>query len=140
MSFVRGLGIERDQSHIRVCMTAQGRKDTQMDNLEDQLNELLSQSDRVSAELKREIYLVERADAAIRYLRAAREKTAHEVAGLLAQRAHQPPDVTSLADVSTTPTACASANAGTDDVPPKPFGPYDPHWDPQWPNKQNRAR
>lgn len=67
-------------------------KDHDMDNLENQLNELLAQSDRVSAELKREIYLVERADAAIRYLRAAREKTAHEVAGLLAARAGEEPD------------------------------------------------
>lgn len=103
-----------------------------MDNLEDQLNQLLSQSDRVSAELKREIYLVERADAAIRYLRAAREKTAHEVAGLLAQRSQEDPDIASLADVSTTPRASASAN----EIEPNPFGPYDPHW----PNRQNHRR
>ncbi len=103
-----------------------------MDNLEDQLNQLLAQSDRVSAELKREIYLVERADAAIRYLRAAREKTAHEVAGLLAQRPREPRDPASLADVSTVTSGPTTGN----DSEQNPFGPYDPHW----PNRQQRTR
>lgn len=104
-----------------------------MDNLEDQLNQLLAQSDRVSAELKREIYLVERADAAIRYLRAAREKTAHEVAGLLAQRSHDVHDTTAeLAEVSTMDVTTAD----THDPRPAAYGPYDPNW----PKSSNRHR
>ena len=55
-------------------------------DLEDQLNELISQSDRVAAELNREIFLIGRADAAINYLRVVREQTAMQVAGLLEQR------------------------------------------------------
>lgn len=91
-----------------------------MDNLEDQLNELLAQSDRVSAELKREIYLVERADAAIRYLRAAREKTAHEVAGLLANRSSEPLDSAAISD--------GSASPGDEEPSHTSYGPYDPRW------------
>ena len=112
-----------------------------MDNLEDQLNQLLAQSDRVSAELKREIYLVERADAAISYLRAAREKTAHEVAQLLSQRSGAPHDVSVYPPLSERASRSETASrfersSHYGDIPPtsggKPnyqsFGPYDPKW------------
>ncbi len=102
-------------------------KNTKMDNLEDQLNQLLAQSDRVSAELKREIYLVERADAAIRYLRDAREKTAHEVSALLAQRANDVPD--DMPQVSVLPEISGQDRATTQaPAEPQPFGPYNPKW------------
>jgi hypothetical protein len=58
-----------------------------MKNLEDQLNDLIAQGDRVSAELNRELYLIGRADAAISYLRLVREQTSQQVAALLEQRA-----------------------------------------------------
>ena len=58
-----------------------------MKDLEEQLNDLIAQSDRVSAELNHEVFLIGRADAAINYLRTVREQTAVQVAALLEQRA-----------------------------------------------------
>ena len=82
-------------------------------DLEDQLNELISQSDRVSAELNREIFLIGRADAAINYLRVVREQTAMQVAALLDQR-----------KVSTLPSLEKSDSIGSVNG----FGTYDPNW------------
>jgi len=84
-----------------------------MKDLEDQLNELVAQSDRVSAELNREIFLIGRADAAINYLRVVREQTATQVAALLEQR-----------KVSTLPPLDKSDTAH----PVNGFGTYDPNW------------
>ena len=82
-------------------------------DLEDQLNELISQSDRVSAELNREIFLIGRADAAINYLRVVREQTAMQVAGLLDQR-----------KVNTLPSLEKSDSINSVNG----FGSYDPNW------------
>lgn len=57
-----------------------------MKSLEEQLNHLIAESDRVAADLGRELYLIGRADAAISYLRNVREQTAVQVAALLEQR------------------------------------------------------
>ena len=84
-----------------------------MKDLEDQLNELVAQSDRVSAELNREIFLIGRADAAINYLRVVREQTAVQVAALLEQR-----------QVSTLP----SLEKAETIKPMNRFGIYDPSW------------
>lgn len=84
-----------------------------MKDLEDQLNELVSQSDRVSAELNREIFLIGRADAAINYLRVVREQTAVQLAALLEQR-----------KVGTLPSLENSEpNSAVNG-----FGTYDPNW------------
>jgi len=84
-----------------------------MKDLEDQLNELVSQSDRVSAELNREIFLIGRADAAINYLRVVREQTAVQLAALLEQR-----------KVGTLPALENSEPNGAANG----FGTYDPNW------------
>ncbi len=84
-----------------------------MKDLEDQLNELVAQSDRVSAELNREIFLIGRADAAINYLRVVREQTATQVAALLDQR-----------KVNTLP----SLEKAEPHSPANGFGTYDPSW------------
>jgi hypothetical protein len=84
-----------------------------MKDLEDQLNELVAQSDRVSAELNREIFLIGRADAAINYLRVVREQTAVQVTALLEQRT-----------VSTLPPLEKSETI----KPVNGFGIYDPSW------------
>ena len=84
-----------------------------MKDLEDQLNELVSQSDRVSAELNREIFLIGRADAAINYLRVVREQTAVQLAALLEQR-----KVGTLPSIENSESNSA-ANG---------FGTYDPNW------------
>jgi len=84
-----------------------------MKDLEDQLNELVSQSDRVSAELNREIFLIGRADAAINYLRVVREQTAVQLAALLEQR-----------KVGTLP----SLENSEPNSPVNGFGTYDPNW------------
>jgi len=84
-----------------------------MKDLEDQLNELVAQSDRVSAELNREIFLIGRADAAINYLRVVREQTAVQVAALLEQR-----------QVSTFPPLEQAETI----KPVNGFGVYDPSW------------
>ena len=84
-----------------------------MKDLEDQLNELVAQSDRVSAELNREIFLIGRADAAINYLRVVREQTAVQVAALLEQR-----------QVSTLPPLEKAETI----KPTNGFGIYDPSW------------
>lgn len=84
-----------------------------MKDLEDQLNELVAQSDRVSAELNREIFLIGRADAAINYLRVVREQTAVQVAALLEQR-----------QVSTFPSLEKAETV----KPMNGFGIYDPSW------------
>jgi hypothetical protein len=83
-----------------------------MKSLEDQLNELIAESDRVSAELNRELFLIGRADAAITYLRVVREQTAVQVAALLEQRA-----IGSL----TAPEPRSSRRSDA-------FGSYDPEW------------
>ena len=84
-----------------------------MKDLEDQLNELVSQSDRISAELNREIFLIGRADAAINYLRVVREQTAVQLAALLEQR-----------KVGTLPALeNPEPNSATNG-----FGTYDPNW------------
>lgn len=84
-----------------------------MKDLEDQLNELVAQSDRVSAELNREIFLIGRADAAINYLRVVREQTAVQVAAMLEQR-----------QVSTFPPLEKAETI----KPVNGFGIYDPSW------------
>ncbi|HXF54663.1 MAG TPA: hypothetical protein VNK52_11125 [Hyphomicrobiaceae bacterium] len=84
-----------------------------MKSLEDQLNELIVQSDRVSAELNRELYLIGRADAAISYLRLVREQTSQQVAALLEQRAMN----------AISPISQASAVKRSNG-----FGRYDPNW------------
>ena len=84
-----------------------------MSNLEEQLNELIAQSDRVAAELNRELFLIGRADAAISYLRTVREQAAVQVAALLEQRA-----------MSTLSPLNRSREAGR----PNGFGVYDPNW------------
>ena len=83
-----------------------------MKNLEDQLNDLIAQSYRVSAELNRELYLIGRADAAISYLRLVREQTSQQVAALLEQRT-----VSTIAPING--TAVKRTNG---------FGTYDPNW------------
>jgi hypothetical protein len=88
-----------------------------MKDLEDQLNELVAQSDRVSAELNREIFLIGRADAAINYLRVVREQTATQVAALLDQR-----------KVSTLPPLEKSESTKPVNGPANGFGIYDPTW------------
>jgi len=85
-----------------------------MKDLEDQLNELVAQSDRVSAELNREIFLIGRADAAINYLRVVREQTATQVAALLDQR-----KVNSLPSLEKSEPNTTTVNG---------FGTYDPNW------------
>jgi hypothetical protein len=84
-----------------------------MKNLEDQLNDLIAQSDRVAAELNRELYLIGRADAAIRYLRLVREQASQQVAALLEQRA-----------VSAMPPLNGSLAVKKSSA----FGVYDPSW------------
>ena len=84
-----------------------------MKNLEDQLNDLIAQSDRVSAELNRELYLIGRADAAISYLRLVREQTSQQVAALLEQRT-----VSTIPPINGT-AAVKRANG---------YGTYDPNW------------
>jgi len=84
-----------------------------MKDLEDQLNELVAQSDRVSAELNREIFLIGRADAAINYLRVVREQTAVQLAALLDQRKVN---------------ALPSLEKSEANRPPNGFGTYDPNW------------
>jgi hypothetical protein len=58
-----------------------------MKNLEQQLSEVLAESDRVAAELNRELFLIGRANAAIGYLRGIREDTARRIERLMIQRA-----------------------------------------------------
>jgi hypothetical protein len=84
-----------------------------MKTLEDQLNDLIVQSDRVSAELNRELYLIGRADAAISYLRLVREQTSQQVAALLEQRT-----VNTISPING-PAAARRPNG---------FGTYDPSW------------
>jgi hypothetical protein len=84
-----------------------------MKTLEDQLNDLIVQSDRVSAELNRELYLIGRADAAISYLRLVREQTSQQVAALLEQRA-----VNTISPIKGTAAVKR----------PNGFGAYDPNW------------
>ncbi len=84
-----------------------------MKDLETQLNDLIAQSDRVAAELNREVFLIGRADAAINYLRTVREQTAVQVAALLEQRT-----VTAIP-----PMKSRHTSNGADD-----FGDYDPNW------------
>jgi hypothetical protein len=83
-----------------------------MKSLEDQLNELIAESDRVAAELNRELFLIGRADAAITYLRVVREQTAVQVAALLEQRA-----IGSLAVPDSRSVRRSEA-----------YGTYDPEW------------
>ncbi len=84
-----------------------------MKDLEEQLNDLIAQSDRVSAELNREVFLIGRADAAITYLRTVREQTAVQVAALLEQRA-----------VNTIPPLDTQRKTRESNG----FGDYDPEW------------
>lgn len=84
-----------------------------MKDLEAQLNDLIAQSDRVAAELNREVFLIGRADAAINYLRTVREQTAVQVAALLEQRA-----------VSAIPPLESQRKSREADD----FGEYDPNW------------
>ncbi|HKZ95525.1 MAG TPA: hypothetical protein VJ045_00940, partial [Hyphomicrobiaceae bacterium] len=73
----------------------------------------IAQSDRVAAELNRELFLIGRADAAISYLRTVREQAAVQVAALLEQRA-----------MSTLPPL----NRPRESSRPNGFGVYDPNW------------
>jgi hypothetical protein len=91
-----------------------------MASLEDQLNELIAQSDRVAAELNRELFLIGRADAAISYLRLVREQTAMQVAALLEQRAV---GAIAQAGESRTERCELRASKWTNG-----FGAYDPNW------------
>lgn len=84
-----------------------------MKDLEQQLNDLIKQSDRVAAELNREVFLIGRADAAINYLRTVREQTAVQVAALLEQR---------------TVTAIPSFKSRHVSEESDDFGDYDPNW------------
>lgn len=84
-----------------------------MKSLEEQLNQLIAESDRVAADLNRELFLIGRADAAISYLRNVREQTAVQVAALLEQR---------------TIETITTRNGVRHDLVTDAFGAYDPNW------------
>lgn len=85
-----------------------------MKSLEDQLNEVLAESDRIAAELNRELFLIGRANAAIDYLRGVRQQTARRVELLMEQRGPK----------AISPPHAREPDAGAGDA----FGPYDPQW------------
>lgn len=87
-----------------------------MKSLEEQLNDVLSESDRIAAELNRELFLIGRANAAIDYLRGVREQTARRVELLMEQRGQKA--------IAAPHNEMAAAAVGSIDG----FGPYDPGW------------
>ncbi len=102
-----------------------------MKQLEEQLSEVIAESDRVAAELHRELFLIGRAHAAIGYLRSVREESARRVEVLLEQRAQsliapppRPREAASMTQRPATPGAVQQA--------PQPqagaYGTYDPNW------------
>ena len=94
-----------------------------MKSLEEQLSELLAESDRVSAELHRELFLIGRANDAIGYLRDIRAETARRVESLLEQRALGHDGASDRKTVGHTNGERRSAGPRHN-----AFGLYDPEW------------
>lgn len=91
-----------------------------MKPLEEQLSQVIAESDRVAAELHRELFLIGRAHAAIDYLRSVREESARRVELLLEQRTAgvlAPPRPRETPSVTQQPQA-----------EPGAYGAYDPRW------------
>ena len=104
-----------------------------MKALEEQLSEVIAESDRVAAELHRELLLIGRAHAAIGYLRSVREESARRVEVLLEQRSQgiiaPPSRVEPSVSQGPAVTGPQQQVAGQPGLPPRPdaFGTYDPH-------------
>ncbi len=94
-----------------------------MKSLEEQLSELLAESDRVSAELHRELFLIGRANAAIGYLRDIRAETARRVESLLEQRA-----LGHNTSSGRKPVEHVNGERRSTGRRPDAFGLYDPDW------------